>query len=158
MASVSGVLQDNDGNDLYNYTFDNLVLDDNNVSVRTKLAQINSDLASIGSITTVGRGVLINADANTDINPISNLPLGTYLILWSPGYITSDLRAATFYFNISGGDTISGTYFKLNDGGLWVRPTVGLITMTQASNLISIRCDKTFACQANGKGLTAVRL
>ena len=47
MASIDAVLTAENGDDLYPYTYDDYVLDDNNVSVRTKLAEINSQLTDI---------------------------------------------------------------------------------------------------------------
>lgn len=49
MASVSGVLQDNDGNDLYPYTFDQEVLDANNVPISQRLGSASEASAVSGS-------------------------------------------------------------------------------------------------------------
>lgn len=49
MASISGVLQDNDGNDLYPYTFDQEVLDANNVPISQRLGSASEASAVSGS-------------------------------------------------------------------------------------------------------------
>lgn len=49
MASISGVLQDNDGNDLYPYTFDQEVLDANNVPISQRLGSASEASAVAGS-------------------------------------------------------------------------------------------------------------
>ena len=49
MASITGVLQSNDGDDLYPYTFDGQVLDNNNTPISQRLGSASEAQAVSGS-------------------------------------------------------------------------------------------------------------
>ena len=139
MASISGVLQDNDGNDLYPYTFDQEVLDANNVPISQRLGSASEASAVAGSsafakINTLSNLIHTTRKTSSDVSIPPNVTSGS-----QAGYVEIE-------FDVPSNKKVIGVWIDYASSGAWVTPSAPK-TFATANNKIgvSIACRNYYS-------------